>query len=214
MQTIVLATANEGKIREYRQLLAELPVRIVGLHDVGLTSPPETGATFAANAVLKARHAAEGSGLVALADDSGLEVDALDGAPGLYSARYAGPGATDQANRRQLIAALANVPADRRTGRFRCALAIAQPRGDGRVPEALVSVVEGSCEGLVIDEPRGIGGFGYDPLFLLPERGVTMAELDPVEKNAISHRGRALVAALPLLRRIVSGRDEGDRGGD
>ena len=183
-------------------MLNGLPVRIVGLDEAGLAAPDETGATFAENAALKARHAADGSGQLALADDSGLEVDALGGAPGVRSARWAGAGADDEANRRRLIRELAGVPEDRRTGRFRCAIAVARPVGP-------VEVVEGALEGRLLTEPRGTGGFGYDPLFLLPERGLTLAELPLDEKNAVSHRARALERALPLLRRLVALRAEG-----
>ncbi len=199
----MLATTNPGKVREFRALLADLPVRIVGLAEVDVTPPAETGRTFAENAALKAVHAADASGLPALADDSGLEVDLLGGAPGVHSARYAGPAADDEANRRRLVRELRRrlPPGGEGEGgtpaRFRCALALARPRGP-------VTVVEGACEGLAIAEPRGAGGFGYDPLFLLPERGLTLAELPPGEKNAISHRGRALARALPLLRALLA----------
>lgn len=196
--TLVLATTNPGKMREFDRLLAGagLPLRVVGLDAVGVEAPPETGVTFAENAILKARHAAARSGLPALADDSGLVVDGLGGAPGVYSARYAGEGAGDEANRRRLIAALAAVPEAGRSGRFVCAIAVAQPDG-------AVAVVEGVCEGRVIDTPRGTNGFGYDPLFYLPGRGATLAELSPDEKGAISHRARAFALAVPLLRPLA-----------
>ncbi len=199
----MLATTNPGKVREYRALLGVLPVRLVGLDETGLAQGPETGATFAENAAQKARHAAAGSGLVALADDSGLEVDGLGGAPGVRSARYAGEAADDEANRRRLIRELAAVPVERRTARFRCAVAIARPgAGEGGEPEVL-ALVEGTCEGVALTEPRGAHGFGYDPLFLLPERGLTLAELPPEEKNRLSHRARAVERALPALRALV-----------
>ena len=196
MTTLVLATQNPGKVREFAELLvtAGLHARVIGLREAGVSAPEETGTTFRENAVLKARHAAATSGQLALADDSGLEVDGLNGAPGVYSARYAGPNADDEANRQKLITALEAVPDAARTARFRCALAIAGPDG-------AVEVVEGVCEGTISIEPRGTNGFGYDPLFVLPERGQTMAELTPAEKNAISHRARATVLALPILRR-------------
>jgi XTP/dITP diphosphohydrolase len=205
--TIVLATTNPGKIREFDRLLATagLPLRVVGLEAVGVEAPPETGTTFAENAILKARHAATRSGLPALADDSGLVVDGLGGAPGVRSARYAGEGAGDEANRRRLIAELAAVPESGRTARFVCAIAVARPDG-------AVAVVEGVCEGRVIAEPRGDNGFGYDPLFSIPERGATLAELSLDEKGAISHRARAFARALPLLRPLAgrgTGRGEG-----
>lgn len=208
VHTLVLATTNPGKVREYERLLAAagLPLRVLGLGEAGLSAPPETGETFAENAILKARHAAAGSGLPALADDSGLEVDGLGGAPGVHSARYAGEGATDEANRQRLIAELARVPEAGRTGRFRCALALALPTG-------AVEMVEGHCEGRVITEPRGDNGFGYDSLFLLPGRGLTMAELTLAEKNAISHRARATAQALPALRRLLAQGPQGKEGG-
>jgi XTP/dITP diphosphohydrolase len=199
----VLATSNPGKVREFERLLAEggLPLAVLGLAEVGLSAPPETGVTFAENAILKARTAAVASGLPALADDSGLEVDGLAGAPGVYSARYAGEGAGDEANRQRLIAELARVPEAERTGRFRCAIAVA-------LPDGTVETVEGACEGRLITEPRGTEGFGYDPLFLLPGRGRTLAELPLAEKNRISHRAQATARALPVLRRML-----GDRAG-
>jgi XTP/dITP diphosphohydrolase len=212
LRTLVVATTNPGKVRELRALLSDLPVWLVGMDEVGLSAPAETGATFAANAILKARHAADASGLLALADDSGLEVDGLGGAPGVHSARYAGDGAGDEANRRRLIRALRDLPPAARTGRFRCAIAIAQPAPTGAgAGEATVTVVEGTCEGLLQTEPRGDRGFGYDPLFLLPERGLTMAELPDAEKNVVSHRARALALALPVLRRLLAhvGGDDG-----
>ena len=198
MQTIVLATTNPGKVREFGQLFAAsgLALRVLGLRDVGLEAPPETGTTFAENAMLKARHAATASGHLAFADDSGLEVDGLDGAPGVYSARYAGEGAGDEANRQRLIAALDALPEAARACRFRCAIAIANPDGTAEV-------AEGSCEGVAITTPRGEHGFGYDPLVFLPAQGRTMAELTPEEKNAISHRARATAQALPILRRML-----------
>lgn len=204
VHTLVLATTNPGKVREYEWLLAEagLPLRILGLGEVGLSAPPETGETFAENAILKARHAAVGSGLPALADDSGLEVDGLGGAPGVRSACYAGEGATDEANRQRLITELARVPEGERTGRFRCAIAIA-------LLDGAVETVEGHCEGHVITAPRGDNGFGYDSLFLLPGRGLTLAELTLAEKNAISHRARATAQALPVLRRLLAQGEEG-----
>ena len=205
LPTLVLATANPGKIREFHHLLAAagLPLRVVGLDAVGLEAPPETGTTFAENAILKARNAAERSGLPALADDSGLAVDGLGGAPGVYSARYAGEEANDEANRQRLIAALGPLSEADRAGHFVCAIALAQPDG-------AVEVVEATCDGVLLTEPRGTNGFGYDPLFFMPERGRTMAELSMDEKSAISHRARALERAMPLLRRAF-GREEAGR---
>ncbi len=206
MRTIVLATTNPGKVREFGQLFAAsgLSLHVVGLREVGLEAPPETGTTFAENALLKARHAATATGHLAFADDSGLEVDGLGGAPGVHSARYAGEGAGDEANRQRLIAELAGVPEAARGGRFRCAIAIAQPDGTA-------GVAEGSCEGVAITTPRGANGFGYDPLFFLPEQGRTMAELAPEEKNAISHRARATARAVPILRRMLGATTDTER---
>ena len=191
---LLIATGNRGKLEEFRALLP-LEMDLLTLHDVGLDSPPETGTTFAENARLKARAAATQSGLLAIADDSGLEVDALDGAPGLYSARYAGEPGDDEANRKKLLAALAGVPFARRRARFRCAVVVATP--DGRE-----AVAEGVCEGAIAFEPAGSNGFGYDPLFMLPD-GRTMAQLSPEEKNAISHRARACQAARPALLNLL-----------
>lgn len=207
LRTLLLATANPGKIREFARLLAGLPVRVIGLADAGVVSPEETGSTFVENAVLKAAHAANASGLLAVADDSGLEVDCLGGVPGVRSARYAGPAADDEANRRRLIGELERcIALDPRLAggapaRFRCAIAVALPGGP-------VEVVEGAREGRAIVTPRGANGFGYDPLFLLPERGLTMAELSSAEKNATSHRARAVARALPVVRALLDTRPD------
>ncbi len=194
MSKLLIATNNPGKAREYRALLADLPVEITFPAQEGLAlEVEETGETFAANARLKAVAFAQASGLPALADDSGLEVDALGGAPGVRSARYAGPGATDADRTRKLLAALADVPPGRRTARFRCVVALAWPDG-------VVQTAEGVCEGEIGFEPRGAHGFGYDPVFLVAGYGGrTMAELPPAEKNRISHRARAVAAAWPFL---------------
>lgn len=193
LNELVLATRNPGKVREMAALLADLGVTMRSLFDVpGAPEVEEDGRTFAENAVKKAETIARFTGLPALADDSGLEVDALGGAPGVFSARYAGEGASDAANNEKLLAALAGVPAERRTARYRCVLALAAPG----MPTV---TVEGVCEGRIAEQPRGTGGFGYDPLFYLPGRGKTMAELRPEEKNAISHRGQALRRLKALL---------------
>jgi XTP/dITP diphosphohydrolase len=157
----------------------------------------ESGGTFAENAILKARAYAQASGFLTLADDSGLEVDALDGAPGVRSARYAGADASDEDRYRLLLSHLADVPEEERTARFRCVVAVATPEGD-------VSTAEGHCEGLIGFEPRGRHGFGYDPVFYMPDRGATMAELPPEVKNRVSHRARATQAALPILQRLLA----------
>ena len=174
-----------GKINEIKAVLSELSFEVVGLTDDDIPDAEETGDTFRENAVIKANHYSQYTGEYCLADDSGLEVDALDGEPGVYSARYAGANATDDDNNRKLLAALAHIPAEQRTARFRSVLALAGPDGN-------LLLAEGVCEGVVLDKARGKGGFGYDPLFLLPEYGKTLAEMTLEEKNRVSHRGNAL----------------------
>lgn len=204
MRTLLVATHNQGKIREYRDLLADLPLSVTWLDQEGVTlEVEETGRTFVENASLKARQYADLTGLWTWADDSGLEVDALDGQPGVYSARYGGPGLSDRDRYRRLLAALAELPAAPRTARFRCVVAIAAPNGP-------IYTVEGSIEGMIVDEPRGEMGFGYDPVFYIPEHGVTMAELPPGVKNRISHRGLASASAARLLAALL---DRMQRGG-
>jgi XTP/dITP diphosphohydrolase len=198
MRKLLVATNNPGKLREYAALLAGLPATLTTPAQEGLTfEVDETGETFAENATLKALAYARASGLLTLADDSGLEVDALDGAPGVYSARYAGPGAGDADRYRLLLRRLAGVPQERRAARFRCVVALATPAGEAQT-------AEGRCEGVIGFEPRGEHGFGYDPVFYLPERGQTMAELPPEVKNRISHRARAIEAARPLLQALLA----------
>jgi XTP/dITP diphosphohydrolase len=195
LPTLVLATLNPAKGRELAALLAGLPLEIRLLAEwPGAVLPEETGTSYEANALLKGRATARQVGALALADDSGLEVDALGGAPGLHSARYGGPGLDDGARCQRLLEALAEVPAPRRTARFRCVLALVDPTG----PE---HVVEGTAEGLILGAPRGRGGFGYDPLFLYPPLGRTFAELSAAEKADVSHRGRAVAAVRRLLAR-------------
>lgn len=193
MQRLLIATNNPGKIGEYRDLLAGLPVHLTSPADEGLNlEVAETGATFEANAVLKVWAFAKASGLLTLADDSGLEVDALGGEPGVHSARYAGPGASDQARYQLLLHNMEGIPWKRRVARFRCVIAIATPEGE-------VRTAEGTCEGIIALEPRGEHGFGYDPVFYMPEYGCTMAELPPEIKNHVSHRARAAARIRPLL---------------
>jgi len=187
IKRLVVATANAGKLREFRLALAGLPFDLVGQSALGVAPPEETGSSFAANALLKARHAAAVTGAAAIADDSGLEVDALGGAPGIYSARYAGAGADDAANNAKLRAAMAGREMRERRARYRCAVAFVDGPGD---PAPLTAV--GMWEGFVLDAPRGSGGFGYDAYFWLPELKMTAAELEPEEKNRLSHRGQAL----------------------
>ncbi|MFZ5861797.1 MAG: RdgB/HAM1 family non-canonical purine NTP pyrophosphatase [Nitrospirota bacterium] len=189
----MLATTNAGKVREITALLSGLDWEFVSQRDVGvLTGVEEDGLTYEANALKKAVPLARRLQLPVLADDSGLEVDALGGAPGVLSARYAGLGATDVDNRRLLLARLRDVPPDRRTGRFRCVIALAAPSG-------AVRVFAGSVEGRIRDTEAGVRGFGYDPVFELPERDLTFAELSDAEKNRVSHRARALVAVRDML---------------
>lgn len=190
----MIATANPGKLREFRALLSGLPFALIAQGALGVMAAEETGTTFAENALLKARHAAAASGAAAIADDSGLEVDALGGAPGISSARYAGEGAGDAANNAKLVAALRGVPFEARRARYRCALVYLDDPGD---PAPLCA--QGVWEGYILDAPRGSGGFGYDPYFWLPELGATAAELEPERKNRLSHRGKALEALRAAL---------------
>lgn len=192
---LVLASANPGKIREFGQLFAPLGLRVRPQSEFGVVDVEETGLTFVENALLKAREASRISGLPALADDSGLEVDALSGQPGIYSARYAGEPKSDARNNAKLLEALAEVSGSARSARYWCALVYLRHANDP-VP----IIVQRSWEGQILDKPRGEGGFGYDPLFWLPSLGMSAAELGAEEKNRISHRGRALEAMLAGLR--------------
>ena len=203
MFDLVLATRNKGKKRELIALLSDLPFNILSLDD--FPQAPEVvedGATFRSNAVKKAVEIAKCTGQIAMADDSGLEVDALGGAPGVRSARFASEKATDRENNRKLLEMLRTIPEERRGASYRCAIAIATPEG-------LVDVVEGSCEGRIGVEEKGFQGFGYDSLFVRLEYNKTFAELDPSIKNRISHRARALERARLVLEKILSSRMEG-----
>lgn len=193
---VVLATANPGKQREFAALLAPRGVQLLLQSSLGIASAEETGATFAANALLKARHAAAGSGLPALADDSGLEVDALGGRPGIHSARYAGPTASDEANNRLLLAELQSVPDQQRTARYRCVLALVRSADDA---EPLLA--DGIWEGRIAGVAAGDDGFGYDPLFVPTGMSITAAQLSAQQKNRLSHRSTAL---RQLLERFPS----------
>jgi XTP/dITP diphosphohydrolase len=196
---IILATRNEGKVRELQQLLTGTGFTVMSL--AGYPQVPEVvedGDTFEANAVKKAREVAATVGQITLADDSGLVVDYLDGAPGVHSARFAGPGHDDAANNRKLLQLLSGVPQHKRTARFCCVVAIATPDGQ-------VATAQGTCAGVIIDTPRGENGFGYDPLFLVPDYGQTFAQLDSATKNAISHRGRALQIVRDILKQAADG---------
>ena len=206
MQTIVLATGNPGKLREIREVLGELPVEVLGLADLPpIEEPAEDGDTFAENACAKASYYARATGHWCLADDSGIVVDALDGKPGVHSARYAAdecpPGAgrdvVDPANNRKLLRELADVPDQERTARFVCYLALS----DG---ERILLETSGTIEGRIGHQERGANGFGYDPLFRLPDRDVTTAQLAPAEKNAISHRGKATRKFAGMLGELLA----------
>lgn len=186
---VLIASKNQGKIREFKQMLADWPVSFAALDEwPDIEEPEETGDTFLENASLKAAYYAKETGMISLADDSGLAVDPLNGAPGVLSARYSGNHGDDAANNRLVLSQLANVPDERRTGRFLCALAVALPDG------TIVATTEGSCEGLILREEKGAGGFGYDPLFWSPVLKKTLAEATSDEKNSVSHRGNALRA--------------------
>jgi len=195
MTRVVLASANPGKLRELQQLLAGCGMEVLPQSAFGIAAPEEDGRTFADNALLKARHASRASGLPAIADDSGLEVDALGGRPGIHSARYAGTGRSDEANKLKLLEELAALPAAARTARFRCAMAYVRSADD---PAPLVS--EATWEGAIGFEQRGSGGFGYDPLFVVAGGTRTAAEMPAAEKNRVSHRAQALKALVGLIR--------------
>lgn len=198
MQKLLVATHNQGKVREYRELLAELPLEVTYLDAEGITlEVEETGATFEENARLKAVTYAAASGLWTWADDSGLQVDALDGAPGVFSARYAGVGATDADRYRKLLDALTGISWDQRTARFRCTVALATPQG-------AVRTADGVCEGVIAFGPAGDNGFGYDPVFYMPDQNATLAQLPAEVKNQVSHRARASQKALLLLKEMLS----------
>ncbi len=189
MTSIVLASGNRGKLREMRGLLAPKRVELLSQDDFGIEAAPETGLSFVENALLKARHACRESGLAAIADDSGLEVDALGGAPGIYSARYAGREGrgADEANNQKLLAELARVPEAERGARFQCAIVFMRHAAD---PMPLVC--QGTWEGRILFQPRGEHGFGYDPLFFVPAENRSSAELPPARKNVLSHRAQAI----------------------
>lgn len=191
---LVAATGNRGKLAELDRLLDGVGWEVVAQSDFGVEPPPEDGLTFVENAIIKARHAAERTGRPALADDSGIVVDALGGAPGVHSARYAGSGGGDAANNEKLLRALAGVPEAERTARFECAVVWMRGPCD---PVPLIA--RGTWSGRVLEAPQGTNGFGYDPLFLDPATGCTAAELSPGRKDALSHRGQALRALRAML---------------
>jgi XTP/dITP diphosphohydrolase len=192
---VVLASGNSGKLRELGSLLAPFGFDLVSQSTLGLQTPPETGTTFAENALLKARHAAAMTNLPALADDSGIEVDALGGRPGIYSARYAGEGASDQANLRKMLDEMREIPAPQRTARYQCVIAFVTTATD-----SAPILATGTWEGTLLSEPKGLGGFGYDPIFVPGGLDRTAAELGAGEKNSLSHRGQALRALVTELQ--------------
>ena len=196
-QRMVLASNNQGKLRELGDLLAGLHLDIIPQARFGVSEAEETGLTFVENAIIKARHAAKMTGLPAIADDSGIEVDALNGIPGIYSARYAGQGATDEANNRKLLQALDGVPDAQRNARYQCLIVYMRHAFD---PTPIIC--GGSWEGRILTAPRGTGGFGYDPIFFVPTHHCSAGELDAVEKNRISHRGLALRKLLAAFRPV------------
>lgn len=193
MRTLLVATTNEHKLSEFRAIFSDLPFRVLSLRDVGLDMDvEETGTSFAENAQLKAQAYARASGMLTLAEDSGLEIDALDGAPGIFSARFAGRDTPYEERFRLILDRLKALPEKPRTARFHSAIALAEPSGH-------MSTVEATIEGVIADSPRGTHGFGYDPIFLVPELGKTTAEIAPEHKNRISHRARAAQSARKLL---------------
>ena len=194
----MLATANPGKLRELEQILGRGPWRVISQADFGVSAVAETGHSFVENALLKARHAAEVCQHPAIGDDSGLMVDALDGAPGLYSARYAGEGAGDAENTAKLLRALAETPLERRSARFVCVAVFVRHAED-----PLPLIAQGLWEGAIAGEPRGDGGFGYDPVFRVADLDVSAAELEATVKNRISHRGQALATLADWLRALA-----------
>lgn len=193
MRALLLATTNRHKLDEFQTIFSDLPLTLQSLREVQIDiDVEETGQTFAENAEWKARFYAQASGMLSLADDSGLEIDALGGAPGVYSARFAGRETSYEERFRLILEQMRGLTGAQRRARFRCAIALAEPGGQSRI-------VEGTIEGIVADSPRGTHGFGYDPIFLLPELGRTFAELTSEQKNRISHRGRAAQFARLLL---------------
>lgn len=195
---IVLATQNMGKVKEFEAMLKDnfIDLEVISLLDI-LDSPDiiEDGNSFRENALIKAKTVVSHTNLITLADDSGLEVDFLDGAPGIHSARFAGEPKSDQRNNQKLLSLLEGIPGEGRTARFRCSICIMKPSGE-------YFEADGVCEGIIVDEPKGESGFGYDPIFYIPEFKATMAELDPKVKNAISHRSKAFAEATKILFKV------------
>ncbi|AKE53066.1 RdgB/HAM1 family non-canonical purine NTP pyrophosphatase [Kangiella geojedonensis] len=199
MQKIVLASGNRKKVAELTQLLAQFQLQVIPQTDLNVEDVPETGTTFVENAIIKARHAAEVTGLPAIADDSGIEVDYLDGQPGIYSARFSGKHGDDQANNELLLEKLQGVPSEQRTARYQCVLVFMQHAKD---PTPLIC--QGAWEGRIMTEEVGEGGFGYDPLFWSEEHQCSAAQLEPEQKAAISHRGKALQELMQKLSESIA----------
>lgn len=195
MTTLVLASNNPGKVREFNALLSDVRIEVVPQSNFGVPEADETGLSFVENAILKARNAARHTGLPAIADDSGIEVDALHGAPGIYSARYAGVGAGDEANLQKLLANLNDVPEAQRGARFQCLMVYMRHAAD---PTPLI--LQGTWEGRILFEPRGDNGFGYDPVFFVPSHNCSSAQLTSAVKNSLSHRGQAVRKLVDALR--------------
>ncbi len=204
-QKLLVATRNSGKVSEFADMFADLKLEWIGLEDLELDLEiAETGATFEENAIIKATGYAAASGFLTLADDSGLEVDALNGRPGVHTARYGGAGLTPVERYELLLENLENVPMAERSARFRCVIALASGKD-------LLGTAAGICEGRISLEPAGTGGFGYDPIFLLPDRRKTMAQLAAGEKHLISHRGQAIAQIAPLLRRVLAEQSDSEQ---
>ena len=196
---IVLASNNSGKVREINQLLADWGIEVLPQKNLGVPEIEETGRTFVENALLKARNATQHTGLAAIADDSGIEVDALDGAPGIYSARFAGVGASDKDNLQKLLQELQDVPVEKRMARFQCLMVYMRHAND-----ATPWIFRGTWEGRILLTPTGTGGFGYDPVFYVPERDCASAQLTPEDKNRLSHRGKALQQFVAAYKQSAS----------
>jgi XTP/dITP diphosphohydrolase len=200
MPKIVLATGNAGKLKELQQMLGDNGTEFITQKSLGISDAEETGLTFVENAIIKARHACAASGLPAIADDSGLEVDALHGEPGIYSARFAGLNATDSENNLKLLAQLQDVPDEQRSARFQCVIVFMRSPFD-----ATPLICTGTWEGRILHTPSGVHGFGYDPLFYVPEHDCASAELEPALKNLISHRGQALQSLMKQWNGFIEG---------
>jgi XTP/dITP diphosphohydrolase len=197
-KTIVLASANPGKLREFAQILAAFEFEVVPQSQFKVPDVPETGLSFVENALIKARHAAQHTGLPAMSDDSGIEVDALNGAPGIYSARFAGTGASDEDNNTLLLEKLNGIPDARRTARYHCVIVYMH-----YVNDPMPLIFQGTWEGQILREPQGKNGFGYDPFFYVPTHNCAAAQLSPEVKNSLSHRGQALRALQTALQTIA-----------